>query len=157
MCSVSKSLQDTKAQAIRIEAQAEVKLEKKETELRDTEKANVAALKQMKEDYENKVLMVQKQFEKDKKKLEEEVEQEKVKVKETKEEQQLKVTKAEKAFGNIVAATTGASQSSGMVYHLPGRWLRLVPASRRHVRARLFLAATWTARLCRLCSTDTHT
>ena len=54
--------------------------------------------------------MVQKQFEKDKKKLEEEVEQEKVKVKETKEEQQAKVTKAQNAFGNIAAATTGASQ-----------------------------------------------
>ena len=52
------------------------------------EKANAAALKQMKEDYEKNVLMVQKQFEKDKKKLEEEVGQENVKVEETKRSRQ---------------------------------------------------------------------
>ena len=54
--------------------------------------------------------MVQKQFEKDQKKLEEEVGQEKVKLEETKKEQEASVNQAKIAFGNIAAATTGASQ-----------------------------------------------
>ena len=108
--SVSKSLQDAKGKAARITAQAEKRLEKKEAELSDMEKANAAAVKQMKEDYERRVQLVQKQFEKDKKKLEEEVGQEKVKLEETKKEQEANVNKAKTAFGNVAAATTGASQ-----------------------------------------------
>ena len=105
------------------------------------EKASAAALKQMKEDYEKKVLMVQKQFEKDKKKLEEEVGQEKVKVEETKKEQAANVTKAQNALGKSLQPPRVPHKKWGMGNRLPGRRVRLVPASWRHVRARLCMAA----------------
>ena len=74
------SVHDATEKAARLKAQAEKKLEKKMTEQSDLEKTHIANAKRLKEEYERRVHMGQKAYEKEKLKIDEEVEQEKTKL-----------------------------------------------------------------------------
>ena len=108
--SVAQAVRDATEKAARMKAQAERKLEKVVTLRSDLDKTHVANAKKLKEEYEKRLEMAQKAYEKEKLKVDEEVVQVKKNLEDETKEGVALVTEAKAAFVNVAAANTRSSQ-----------------------------------------------